>query len=57
MTYPENPVDVVLRLGDVVLLGGGWATTITAEGLACDCGKGALCPLNPQYRVSGVTKV
>lgn len=39
-----EPATVVLRTeADRRLI-----ATVTPEGLACDCGKGVLCPLNPQ---------
>jgi hypothetical protein len=28
-----------------------WVVTITQAGIDCDCGKGILCPLNPQERI------
>ena len=42
---------VTVPAGTVVDLGSGYAATITAKGLACDCGKGVLCPHNPQHRL------
>jgi hypothetical protein len=43
---------VIVPAGTEVVLPPGqygrWVATITADGLACDCGKGVLCPLNPR---------
>ena len=40
--------EVAVPAGTKVKLSPGSYALITAEGLACDCGKGVLCPLNPQ---------
>lgn len=49
----EHGVTVVtVPAGTSVDLGRGWVAQVTQAGLDCDCGKGVLCPLNPQTRVS-----
>lgn len=39
-----------VKAGDLVTLDSGWVVTITQESLDCDCGKGVLCPYNPQTK-------
>lgn len=41
----------IVPVGTEVLLGDGWMVTISRESLACDCGKGPLCPSNRKVRV------
>ena len=40
--------------GAIVDLTGGLYAVITEEGLACDCGKGVMCPLNPQLKAAAM---
>jgi len=42
--------EIVVPVGTKVDLGGQFVATITLAGKQCDCGKGVLCPLNPQER-------
>jgi hypothetical protein len=35
----------------VRLYSSDWVVTLTQAGIDCDCGKGVLCPLNPQTKI------
>lgn len=49
---PDGWRKVTVPAWTEVTLGGGWVATVTPAGLACDCGKGVLCSLNPQARMA-----
>lgn len=36
----------------VRLYSSDWVVTISQAGIDCDCGKGIMCPLNPQERLT-----
>lgn len=52
--YGSTFLHPFIKPGDEVVLPSGeygtFVVTITEAGIRCDCGKGVLCPLNPQTR-------
>jgi len=52
VTYIKPGVEPGTR---VRLHSSDWVVTLTAKGIDCDCGKGVLCPLNPQTRIGALT--